>query len=169
MLRLPPLLVLTLACGGLGLPDGHDHEGSAHAEAEDPRPDNAVTLYQNGLELFMEFPSLVVGEESALIAHFTDTRDPANFVWVTEGSVVVTLRFADGTEETFAADKLLRNASSSPSSRPRRRARRRSRSPSPGTRRRGRWRSARSRCSRRWRRRWPARPPRRPESRPSAT
>ena len=122
MLRLLPLLVLPLACGGVSLPHGHDHdeggahaeggghaESNAHAEAAPTRPDNAVTLYQNGLELFMEFPSLVVGEESALIAHFTDTRDPANFVWVTEGSIVATLRFSDGTEETFAANKLLRN------------------------------------------------------------
>lgn len=113
MLRLLPFLVLTLACAGLGVPDGHEHEGEGahgHGEAaEDPRPDNAVTLYQGGVELFMEYPALAVGQESPLIAHFTDTRDPERFVWVTKGSVVATLRFADGTEETFAADKLLRN------------------------------------------------------------
>lgn len=113
MPRVLPLLFLALACSGLGLPDGHDHEGDgAHGhgeEAEDPRPDNAVTLYQGGLELFMEYPALVVGQESPLIAHFTDTREPERFVWVTEGSVVATLRFEDGSEETFTADKLLRN------------------------------------------------------------
>ncbi len=113
MLRVLPLLALALACSGLGLPDAHDHEGEGahgHGEAaEDPRPDNAVTLYQGGVELFMEYPTLVVGQESPLIAHFTDTRDPKGFVWVTEGSVVATLRFEDGTQESFAADKLLRN------------------------------------------------------------
>lgn len=111
MLRLLPLLLLMLACGGLDLPHGHEHEGEgAHGEeAEDPRPALAVTLYQGSLELFMEYPALVVGQASPLIAHFTDTRDPERFVWVTEGSVVATLRFADGTEESFPADELLRN------------------------------------------------------------
>lgn len=109
MLRLLPVLLLSLACGGFELPHGHDHEGAHGEEAEDPRPDNAVTLYAGGLELFMEYPALVVGQESPLIAHFTDTRDAGNFVWVTEGNVVATLRFADGTEESFTADKLLRN------------------------------------------------------------
>ena len=114
-----PTLLLALACSGLHLPGGHDHdadggheEGGGHGhgeEAEDQRPDFAVTLYQGGLELFMEYPALVVGQESPLIAHFTDTREAAQFVWVTEGSVVATLRFADGTEESFSVDKLLRN------------------------------------------------------------
>lgn len=108
MRTLLPVLALMLACGGLGLPGGHDHDEAA-GQAEDARPDHALTLYQGGVELFMEYPSLVVGVESPLIAHFTDTRDPLSFVWVTEGSVVATLRFADGTEESFAADKLLRN------------------------------------------------------------
>lgn len=108
MLRLFPFLFLTLACSGLGLPFGPD-KGGRGEEAEDPRPDNAITLYQGGLELFMEYPALVVGQESALIAHFTDTRDPNQFVWVTTGSAVATLRFQDGTEESFAAEKLLRN------------------------------------------------------------
>jgi RND family efflux transporter MFP subunit len=112
MLRLFPLL-LACACSGHGHHDGHDHDGAgAHGhgeEAEDPRPDNAVTLYQGGLELFMEYPALVVGQESPLIAHFTDTREPRQFVWVTEGSVVAKLRFQDGSEEAFTADKLLRN------------------------------------------------------------
>jgi RND family efflux transporter MFP subunit len=113
MPRLLPLLLLALACGG----HEHAHEGDGahghghgHGEAaEDPRPDLAVTLYQGGLELFMEHPAFVVGMASPLIAHFTDTRDPARFVWVTEGSVVATLRFEDGAEETFTAETLLRS------------------------------------------------------------
>jgi cobalt-zinc-cadmium efflux system membrane fusion protein len=97
-----------LACtGGLEGHD-HDHEG-AHAEPAEERPDLAVTLYEGPLELFMEYPSLVVGEESPLIAHFTDTRDPEAFEWVTSGRVVVRLAYDDGNEDVFTADELLRN------------------------------------------------------------
>lgn len=117
-MRLPrlllPCLVLALACSGV--PGGHDHppDGAAHGhgageEEEDPRPGLTVTLYQSGLELFMEYPALVVGQESPLVAHFTDTNDPLAFAWVTEGKVTATLQHADGSVETFVADKLLRN------------------------------------------------------------
>lgn len=104
-----PGLVLALAC--TGFPGGHDHppDGSGHDEVEDPRPGLTVTLYQSGVELFMEYPSFVVGSESPLIAHFTDASDPEGFVWVTEGRLVATLKYADGFEESFVAEKLLRS------------------------------------------------------------
>jgi cobalt-zinc-cadmium efflux system membrane fusion protein len=89
---------------------GHDHGdagGSGEEKAE--RPDESVTLYQNGLELFMEYPAFVVGEESPLIAHFTDTRDPEQFHVVTKGRLTARLRYANGGEETFVAERLLRD------------------------------------------------------------
>jgi cobalt-zinc-cadmium efflux system membrane fusion protein len=81
----------------------------AGEEPEVERPDQSVTVYEDGLELFMEWPALVVGEESPLVAHFTDARNPDGFVWVTEGAVTATLRYADGTEAQFVADELLRH------------------------------------------------------------
>lgn len=91
---------------------GHDH-GDGHAQrpptAEAERPDLSVTKYEDGLELFMEYPALVAGMPSALIAHFTDARNPDGFKVVTQGRVVATLRYADGREETFVADKPLRD------------------------------------------------------------
>ncbi|MBK7758563.1 MAG: efflux RND transporter periplasmic adaptor subunit [Deltaproteobacteria bacterium] len=96
---------------GCDLPQGghgHDH-GPAAEEEEDRRPGLSFTVYADGLELFMELPALVVGQDSPLIAHFTDARDPEGFVWVTEGKVTATLRHTDGTEEVFSVDKLLRN------------------------------------------------------------
>lgn len=94
--------------------DGHAHDhGENHAHgpttAAPARPDLAVTKYDDGLELFMEYPALVAGVPSPLIAHFTDARDPEHFKVVTRGRVVATLRYADGKEETFVADKLLRD------------------------------------------------------------
>jgi cobalt-zinc-cadmium efflux system membrane fusion protein len=107
--------VLPFACG-----EGHDasdHAGHDHDHGP-ARADVSVTLYEAGLELFMEYPAFVVGHDSPLVAHFTDTRDPDAFVWVTEGRVVATLRHADGTEEVFVADELLRNGIFKPVVRP---------------------------------------------------
>jgi len=117
-LLLLPCFAFALACSGL--PGGHDHEVAGHGVEtdEDPRPGLTVTLYQSGVELFMEYPAFVAGQESALIAHFTDARDPEAFHWVTEGRVTVALRYADGTEEVFVAEKLLRKGIFKPIVRP---------------------------------------------------
>jgi cobalt-zinc-cadmium efflux system membrane fusion protein len=48
-------------------------------KGEPERPSLVVTVYESGLELFMEYPALVVGQDSPLVAHFTDARDPAGF------------------------------------------------------------------------------------------
>lgn len=120
LLFLLPCSAFALACAGL--PGGHDHghegEGHAHEATEDPRPGLTVTLYQSGLELFMEYPSFVAGQESPLVAHFTDARDPEAFHWVTEGRVTATLRYTDGTEERFVAEKPLRNGIFKPAVKP---------------------------------------------------
>jgi RND family efflux transporter MFP subunit len=130
----PPLLALALACvlaasckerghshgaeaaHGHGHDEGHTHGASDSAEPE--RPDNSVTVYQDGLELFMEYPALVVGQPSPLVAHFTDARDPDGFQVVTKGRVTATLRYADGAEERFVAEKLLRDGIFKPEVRP---------------------------------------------------
>jgi membrane fusion protein, heavy metal efflux system len=90
----------------------HDAEGGhekADEKKEPERPGHSVTVYENGLELFMEYEAFVVGMESPLIAHFTDARDPEGFVWITKGRVIATLAYEGGGEEQFVADKLLRN------------------------------------------------------------
>lgn len=87
---------------------GHPHEGGQDEDGAE-RPDLSVTAYQDGLELFMEYPAFVVGEDSPLVAHFTDARDPGGFQAVTRGRVTVDLRYADGKNETFVADHLLRD------------------------------------------------------------
>lgn len=111
------LLTLALACllaaGCKEASHGHDHHGGAphdhhHSHGHEERPTLSVTVYQGGLELFMEYPALVVGQPSPLVAHLTDTRNPEGFKAVTRGRVTATLRRADGTEERFVADTLLR-------------------------------------------------------------
>jgi RND family efflux transporter MFP subunit len=94
----------------------HAHDGGASARPE--RPGLSTTVYQSGLELFMEFPALVVGQPSALAAHFTDARDPEGFRVVTRGRVIAVLRYADGVEERFVADKPLRDGLFKPEVKP---------------------------------------------------
>lgn len=122
-MRLTPLALLPalLACrppaegthveGAAAHEDAHGHGGHGHGQsgAEDPRPGIAVTRYEGPLELFMEYPAFVVGQASPLVAHFTDTRDAGRYAWVTMGKVTATLTFADGQEEVFVVEKLLRN------------------------------------------------------------
>jgi membrane fusion protein, heavy metal efflux system len=110
------LLSLTLvACKPFEHGHAHDGEGDhGHREhaptaAEPERPTYAVTKYQSGIELFMEYEAFAVGAESPLIAHFTDARNPDGFKAVTQGSVTAVLRYEDGTEQKFVAEKPLRD------------------------------------------------------------
>jgi len=112
----PFLLCLVFCCALVACKQSpHSHEGEAgheHGQAptgEPERPGLSVTVYQDGLELFMEYPALVVGQPSPLVAHFTDARNPDGFRVVTKGRVTATLAYADGSEERFVADKLLRD------------------------------------------------------------
>ncbi len=61
------------AAGDHGHGDQGDH-GHGHGE-EDPRPGLVFTLWDAETELFVEFPALVVGEESRFAAHLTRLSD----------------------------------------------------------------------------------------------
>ena len=99
-----PLLVAVAACSEHSHDGdhGHDHGAEAAAAAEPPTLD--VTIYENGLELFMEYPSFVVGVGSPLVAHFTDAHDPEGFKGIGVGRVTATLTFAAGGDERFVTE-----------------------------------------------------------------
>lgn len=114
-------LLLGPACKERRHEGEHGHEGShehPHGSATPERPGLSVTAYESGLELFMEYPALVVGQSSPLVAHFTDARDPKGFRVVKTGRVTAVLRYADGTEERFVAEKLLRDGIFKPEVKP---------------------------------------------------
>lgn len=103
------IALLTFAC----VDHGHEHphgggshgHGEAHGhEPEDDRPTVVVTLYQSDLELFMEYPALVKGEASKLLAHFTVTANPNAFAAVSVGRVSVKLG-----RDTFVAESPARS------------------------------------------------------------
>jgi biotin carboxyl carrier protein len=70
---------------------GHDHGAAAEA----------ITDYTGETELLVEFPPLVVGQESPFAAHLTWTS-PQGFKPVTEGRVTVVLS-TDSDDERFEA------------------------------------------------------------------
>ena len=105
------LWVVLLALAGCRTHDDSDghHHGAGPEALEDLRPDETVTLYQGSLELFMKYPAFVSGSESPLVAHFTDVRDPETFHAVIRGQLTATLRFKDGSEQVFLAERPLRD------------------------------------------------------------
>jgi RND family efflux transporter MFP subunit len=61
----------------------------------------SVTKWTEKTELFLEYPPLVAGQVSRFSVHLTEL---AGFKPLTEGRVVVELRSADGSKESFSAD-----------------------------------------------------------------
>ncbi|NLP59310.1 efflux RND transporter periplasmic adaptor subunit [Lutibacter sp. B1] len=82
---------------------GNQKEDSSALEVES-MPAKSITLWTDKTELFVEFPALVVGENSRFAAHFTvlDKHKP-----VREGEVTVSL---------IKCDRGIRNTAESPSS-----------------------------------------------------
>jgi cobalt-zinc-cadmium efflux system membrane fusion protein len=67
----------------------HEHGDHGHGHAdEDPRPGLVFTQWDAGTELFVEFPALVVGQESRFAAHLTRLAD---FSAVDAGSMTAEL------------------------------------------------------------------------------
>jgi len=102
---LPALALAVAAC-----PQG-DHGGHRHGEHGDDHEEHgghghgegavAVTHYTEETELFVEYPPLVVGEESPFAAHLT--RLGESFRAVEQGRVTVVLAGC-GAEERFTVD-----------------------------------------------------------------
>ncbi len=90
--------LMVLACG-LALGCRRDTPAAAPTEGEGPDP-LSVTRWTEKTELFAEYPSLVVGQTSRFAIHLT-TLEP--FKAVTEGTMVLQLRGADGQVESFSA------------------------------------------------------------------
>jgi membrane fusion protein, heavy metal efflux system len=86
-----------------------DRHGHKKAEGRPEIPSLVVTAYESGLELFLEYPALVVGKPSPLVAHFTDASDPGGFKVIAKGRATAFLRYADGSEQRFVAEKPLRD------------------------------------------------------------
>jgi cobalt-zinc-cadmium efflux system membrane fusion protein len=75
---------------------GHDDHG--HGHSDDGRPSEVITRWGARGQLFVEFPALVVGQESPFAAHLTRLSDHAA---VTQGRVIVTLSGGGAPEERF--------------------------------------------------------------------
>ncbi len=106
---LTALTALTLLGAGC---HGHKHEAEAHGEkAEHGHPHGAaaaaaelpgqsVTTWAERTELFMEYPPLIAGQETAFAAHVTALP---SFKAVTAGAASLTVKYADGATVIGAA------------------------------------------------------------------
>lgn len=82
------LCLLTLGCTrDAHPPEENGEHGHGHDE-EDPRPGLVFTLWDAQTELFVEFPALVVGQESRFAAHLTRLSD---FAAVNTGTMTAEL------------------------------------------------------------------------------
>jgi membrane fusion protein, heavy metal efflux system len=93
------LTLLLVACKG----DGHSHEGGDHGHDQggDELPGQAVTMWTDKHELFMEYRPLVVGQESGFAAHVTTLP---SFKALDKGIVTVTVSLGAGTPLAGRAD-----------------------------------------------------------------
>lgn len=80
---------------------GHDHE----VAAENEPPSRAVTLWTDKMELFMEYPLLVVNEPGKFIIHLTTLDD---FQPIRSGKVRLEFRHASGQQFMVEKDSILR-------------------------------------------------------------
>lgn len=81
--------------------DDHEHE----AAAENEPPSRAVTIWTDKMELFMEYPLLVINEPGKFIIHLTTMDD---FQPIRSGTVRLEFRHASGQQFRVEKDSILR-------------------------------------------------------------
>ncbi len=108
MIRLNPLALSLLVALAACRAEPHEHGNKPAHEGEQERPHGhgegdaiAVTIWTEKTELFVEFPPLVVGEDSPFAAHLTMLDD---FSPAASGHVEVVLTGGGAVDERFAAD-----------------------------------------------------------------
>ncbi len=97
-MALAVLVALALA-GCVG--DNHEHEVAAEHEP----PSRAVTLWTDKMELFMEYPLLIVNEPGKFIVHLTTLDD---FQPIRSGKVRLEFRHSSGQQFSVEKDSILR-------------------------------------------------------------
>lgn len=101
------VLLISLSLGGCDSHD-HDHDEPGHGEHghgghhDDGESVEVVTHFNEVTELFVEFPTLAVGAESAFAAHLTWLD---NYRPVAEGKVTVVLQGGGLPEERFIINR----------------------------------------------------------------
>jgi RND family efflux transporter MFP subunit len=85
---------------------GCESQDRAHeVEAQNEPPSRAVTLWTDKMELFMEYPLLVVNEPGKFIVHLTTMDD---FQPIRSGKVRLEFRHSSGQQFTIEKDSILR-------------------------------------------------------------
>lgn len=101
------ITIATLFLAGCGdkqtVTGAHDHGPTAQADTHDGHEAEGekITDFSDKTELYVEFPSLVLGQAATFVAHFTRLAD---FKPVTQGKLTVVLAGGNAPEERFVAD-----------------------------------------------------------------
>ncbi len=114
-MRLAGILFLILISAVAPVHASGEHaasEDDAHAHADEGPPTVAVTQWTDRMELFMEYPMMVVGEPSDFIIHLTILD---GFQPIREGEVTLLFSGINGTQKSVTADQLLREGIFKPS------------------------------------------------------
>jgi membrane fusion protein, heavy metal efflux system len=90
--RILALALLSTGCHGHGHDHGAEPHGHPHEKAAE-LPGQSVTIWAERTELFMEYPPLIAGVETAFAAHLTEL--PSGKA-ITAGSASLTLQYAGG-------------------------------------------------------------------------
>ncbi|WP_152485787.1 efflux RND transporter periplasmic adaptor subunit [Euryhalocaulis caribicus] len=80
--------------------DGHEHAAASNGEEHGHGGGITVTDFTDSTQLFVEFPPLAIGEESAFAAHFTDLD---GFSPIDSGRATVRLTGGGQPDEAFAS------------------------------------------------------------------
>ena len=86
---------------GLWMADDHGHDQASQEDHDEGDTTIAVTHFTGVTELFVEFPALVVGQESPFLAHLTRLD---NFQPFADGVVTLTLSGGGVADEVFSVD-----------------------------------------------------------------
>ena len=71
----------------------HTHDNSADSAQGDEEVSISVTRWTENIELFVEFPPFVIGEESRFVSHFTDLK---TYLPLSEVKVILSLQCENG-------------------------------------------------------------------------
>jgi membrane fusion protein, heavy metal efflux system len=107
-MKFAQFLFLIIAAAVVPVHAGGDHAATGdrgHAHADEGPPTVAVTQWTDRMELFMEYPMMVVGDPGDFIIHLTVLE---GFQPVHTGRVTLSFVGLDGRPQSTTADQLLR-------------------------------------------------------------
>lgn len=97
------LRAICLALGAVSCQPSDPITDATAAAADEEHHSATVSLYQDGLGLFIDYPQLLAGQGARFAVHLTDLTDGKP---IADGKVAIDFQLADGSVQTAFTDKL---------------------------------------------------------------